>query len=126
MKDSPEWLPVTPFLKVGLGDYFKAGGPVPAEIREFLFPDFFDRLQQLDAIRKYTYYLDVLAQRNMDEVVRIFNLVNSKGTRLSKSDLALSHICALWPEARQEMRAGQKEFADNGFHFDLDFYIRCN
>ncbi|MDO8613001.1 MAG: hypothetical protein Q7R32_09290 [Dehalococcoidia bacterium] len=80
------------------------------EEREFLF-DFFDRLQHLDAVRSYTYYLDVLGQRDMDEVVRIFNLVNSKGTRLSKSDLALSHICALWPEARQEMRAGQKEFS---------------
>ena len=125
MKDSPEWLPVTPFLKVGLGDYFKTGGPVPPEIREFLFPDFFDRLQQLDAIRNYTYYLDVLSQRNMDEVVRIFNLVNSKGTRLSKSDLALSHICALWPEARQEMLAAQAEFYESDLRFDLSFFVRC-
>jgi len=124
MQGSPEWLPVTPFLKAGLGEYLKAGGPIKPEEREFLF-NFFDRLQQLDAVRSYTYYLDVLGQRDMDEVVRIFNLVNSKGTRLSKSDLALSHICALWPEARQEMRAGQKEFAESGFHFDLDFFVRC-
>jgi hypothetical protein len=44
----------------------------------------------------------------MDEVVRIFDLVNSRGTRLGKSDLALSRMCAMWPEARQEMLAAQE------------------
>ena len=124
MKDSQEWLPVSPFLQHGLGDYLKAGGPVSPEQREFLF-NFFDRLQQLDAIRSYTYYLDVLSQREMDEVVRIFNYVNSKGTRLGKSDLALSHICALWPEARKEMRTFQQQLAAEGFEFGLDFFVRC-
>jgi hypothetical protein len=124
MQGSAEWLPVTPFLKAGLGEYLKAGGPVSEEQREFLFGHF-NRLQQLDAVRAYTYYLDVLAQRNMEEVVRIFNLVNSKGTRLSKSDLALSHICALWPEARQEMLAAQDEYYESDFWFELDFFVRC-
>ena len=118
-----EWLPVTEFLKLGLGDYLQTGGPVSTEKRDFLF-QFFDRLKQLDGIKTYTYYLDALGERNMDEVVRIFNLVNSKGTRLSKSDLALSHICAIWPEARQIMRAKQKELSGHGFSFDLDFYVR--
>ncbi len=124
MKGSPEWLPVTEFLKYGLGEYLKAGGPIPFERREFLM-DFFERLVQLDAIKSYTYYLDLLGQRDMEEVIHIFNLVNSQGTRLSKSDLALSHICALWPEARQEMRSAREEFKETGFDFGLDFYVRC-
>jgi hypothetical protein len=125
MSGSPEWLPVTPFLKLGLGDYFKKGGPVDPEVQEFLFPAFFPRLTQLDAIHKYAYYLDVLSERNMDEVVRIFDLVNSRGTRLGKSDIALSRICALWPEARREMRAAQAEFKEHGLRFDLSFFVRC-
>jgi hypothetical protein len=124
MKGSPEWLPVTRFLQYGLGEYLKAGGPISSDERDFLM-NFFDKLVQLDAIKSYTYYLDILSQRDMEEVVRIFNLVNSQGTRLSKSDLALSHICALWPEARQEMRDAQREFSEAGFHFDLAFYVRC-
>ncbi|MDQ3692715.1 MAG: DUF262 domain-containing protein [Chloroflexota bacterium] len=123
MKGAREWLPVTTFLKAGIGDYLGAGGPFPPEDRDYLF-QFFSHLQQLDAIKKYTYYLDILGERNMDEVVRIFNLVNSGGTRLSKTDLALSHICALWPEARQIMRATQAELTRIGFAFGLEFYVR--
>jgi hypothetical protein len=55
MKDSPEWLPVTPFLKVGIGKYLKSGGPVSPDQRDFLLA-FFDRLQQLDAVRAYNCY----------------------------------------------------------------------
>jgi len=124
MKDSWEWVPVTEFLRYGLGEYLKAGGPLPPEKRDYLM-NFFNVLNRLDQIKSYSYYLDVLTEREMEEAVRIFNLVNSKGTHLSKSDLALSHICALWPEARQVMRAAQAEFTNEGFDFLLDFYIRC-
>ena len=124
MRGPQEWLPVTRFLQHGIGEYLKTGGPLSTDERDFLF-NFYDSLEKLDAIKKYTYYLDVLTERNMDDAVLIFDLVNSKGTRLSKSDLALSHICALWPEARQTMRSAQQEFAEHGFHFDLGFYTRC-
>jgi hypothetical protein len=124
MRDNWEWVPVTPFMQHGLGAYLQTGGPLPAEQRDFLM-NFLDVLHQLDSIKSYSYYLDVLNEREMEEAVRIFNFVNSKGTRLSKSDLALSHICALWPEARREMRQAQEEFKDEGFDLGLDFYIRC-
>jgi len=124
MKDNWEWVPVTQFLRYGLGEYLKAGGPLPPEKRDYLM-NFFNVLNHLDQIKSYSYYLDVLSEREMDQAVHIFNLVNSKGTRLSKSDLALSHICALWPEARREMRKAQEEFEKEGFDFLLDFYIRC-
>lgn len=124
MKDAWEWVPVTEFLKYGLGDYLKTDGPLPTEKAQYLI-NFLDVLNHLDQIKSYSYYLDVLSEREMEEAVRIFNFVNSKGTKLSKSDLALSHICALWPEARQVMREAQKEFKEAGFGFGLDFYIRC-
>jgi hypothetical protein len=124
MRDSWEWVPVTEFLQHGLGDYLKTDGPLPPEKAQYLI-NFLDVLNRLDQIKSYSYYLDVLSEREMEEAVRIFNFVNSKGTRLSKSDLALSRICALWPEARQVMRDAQKEFKEAGFEFGLDFYTRC-
>lgn len=124
MKGKPEWLPVTPFLKVGLGEYLGPSGPVSEEERQFLF-QFFSRLARLDQVKQYTYYLDVLTEHDLDAVVKIFNLVNSKGTPLTKADLALSHICSRWPEARREMRRAQQEHKDAGFAFDLNFYVRC-
>ncbi len=125
MKGKPEWVPVTPFFQYGLGEYLKNGGPLSQEDIAFLMT-FFDRLVQLEKVKSYTYYLDLLGERNMDEAVRIFNLVNSQGTPLTKSDLALSHVCALWPEARQVMRAAQAQLKkDAGFEFGLEFFTRC-
>ncbi len=125
MKGHPEWIPVTQFLRAGIGDYLAVGnGVLSADESAFLF-QFFEKLNRLDAIKNYLYYLDIVSERNMDQVVKIFNLVNKQGTPLSKSDLALSHICALWPEARQEMRTLQNELAGQGFAFDLSFYVRC-
>lgn len=124
MKGLDEWLPVTPFLKTGIGKYLGGSSTVPAETRQFLM-DYFDPLQKLDSIRSYSYYLDTLGERQMDEVVKIFNLVNKQGTPLTKADLALSHICALWPEARQEMSSAQAACREGGFEFDLGFFVRC-
>jgi hypothetical protein len=82
-------------------------------------------LKRLDAIRSYTYYVRTLTEPTMDRVVEIFNLVNSAGTNLSKSDLALAHICASWPEARETFRAAQSKLSNHGFRLDLDFFTRA-
>lgn len=123
MKDHVEWVGVTDFLKVGIGEFLKKDGPCSPEQREFLF-DYYDRLNKLDSIKSYTYYLDTLGEREMDEAVRIFNLVNKQGTPLDKAELALSHICAIWPGARSIFRAAAAEFASAGYTFDLSFLIR--
>jgi len=62
--------------------------------------------------------------KTLDVVVDIFNRVNSGGTKLSKGDLALAKICAEWPEARDAMKAKLKEWADAGYHFNLDWLLR--
>jgi hypothetical protein len=124
MSGSTDWIAVTPLLKLGVAEFLAPGGPLSDEQRSYLFNNFFGRLNQLDKLRSYAYYLDELGERDMSEVVKIFDLVNSKGTRLTKSDLALSHICALWPGARRIMRDKQKELSDKGFWFDLSFYVR--
>lgn len=64
------------------------------------------------------------AEKSLDVVVDIFNRVNSGGTKLSKGDLALAKICAEWPEARSEMKAKLKGWADAGYHFNLDWLLR--
>jgi hypothetical protein len=87
--------------------------------------DNFAKLGRLDKIKDYLYYLKELTELEMDRVVEVFNLVNSSGTRLSKSDLALAHICSLWPEAREEFRKAQAVHQSENFAFDLSFYTRC-
>ena len=57
------------------------------------------------------------ADKNIDVVVDIFNKLNSKGTRLSKGDLALAKVCAEWPEARSEMNRRLEKWQDARFSF---------
>lgn len=123
MHQNPQWVPVTAFFKQGLAAFITSR---PGEVRElFMEQETFDKLGRLDQIKSYLYYLKEMTELEMDRVVEVFNLVNSSGTRLSKSDLALAHICSLWPEARDQFRAAQSEQRKLNFDFDLSFYTRC-
>ena len=85
------------------------------------------RLSRLDAVRNYTYTVDQVSgeEFTVDQVVDIFNRVNSRGTPLTKADLALAHVCSIWPEARAELRAFSLRMEDVGFGIDLGFLVRC-
>ena len=78
-------------------------------------------------VRDYTYTVDQVSgdHYSVAEVVDIFNRVNSKGTRLDKTDLTIAHVCSLWPEARAELRAFGAKLAERGFNVDLNFLVRC-
>ena len=64
-------------------------------------------------------------EKTVDVVVDIFNRVNSGGTKLSKGDLALAKICATWPDARSEMKTRLDKWKKVGFHFKLEWLLRC-
>lgn len=119
MQGSVDWLPVTEFFQLGLPEFFKQ-----RKDQSEVYITNFAKLQQLDAIRTYSYYLSTISEENIEDAVNIFNLVNSRGTRLSKSDLALAHICSSWPEARRLFRAAQAKFAAQNFPFDLEIFTR--
>jgi hypothetical protein len=119
MQGSVDWLPVTEFFQLGLAEFFRQ-----RKDESEVYITNFDKLQQLDAIRSYAYYLSTVSEENIERAVAIFNLVNSRGTRLSKSDLALAHICSSWPEARQLFRATQAKLAQLNFDFDLEIITR--
>ena len=124
MQGKPEWIPVTQFFQEGFGTFLKTRMETAGDAKD-LYVANLDKLQRLDAIREYSYYVRTLTEPTMDRVVEIFNLVNSAGTNLSKSDLALAHICASWPEAREVFRSQQRTLAKHGFGLDLDFFTRA-
>jgi hypothetical protein len=119
MKGRPEWIPVTEFFKQGIAAFFAERN---AQSEVYLAN--FENLKRLDAITSYPYYVDTIAEEDIQRAVKIFNLVNSSGTRLSESDLALAHICASWPEARQNFRDAKTEMAEHHFDFGLEVYTR--
>ena len=82
---------------------------------------------RLDQIRTYSYTVDKVSgdDYGVNEVVEVFNRLNKAGTTLTKSDLALAHVCSIWPEARAEMRRFRDDLRRRDFDFDFDFLVRC-
>ncbi|MDE2979136.1 MAG: DUF262 domain-containing protein [Acidobacteriota bacterium] len=126
MQNDPAWIGVHEFLKEGLTGLLERIEELEME-RRAVFQSNLARLGRLDKVRDYTYTVDEVSgdEFTVDEVVDIFNRVNSKGTPLTKADLALAHICGLWPEARGELRAFSAKMGERGFGVDLNFLVRC-
>jgi len=126
MDGSPDWISVHKFLNEGLTAYLERLPQLP-ETEQTLVQANLARLAQLDAIRDYSYQVDQLSGEELttEQVVDIFNRVNSAGTPLTKADLAIAHVCSIWPEARQELRKFAAEMKTHRFEVDLDFLVRC-
>ena len=125
MEGNPQWVSVHDFLKEGLNDLLDRLDKM-SDVEKQLVQMNLARFNRLDSIHNYSYQADVLSGDNLtvDEVVAIFNEVNSEGTRLNKADLALAHVCTLWPEARHELRELAKAMNQHGFGVDLNFLVR--
>jgi hypothetical protein len=124
MANHAYWLGVTPFLKKGIHQFLDEIDSLPPETKT-LYSSQLKKFNKLDGIRNYAYHLDEVSDKPVDEIVRIFNLVNSNGTPLNKADLALARVCAYWPEARETLRRAREGFEKAGFSFELEFLTRC-
>ena len=123
MRDERLWIDVTALMKAGrVAPALKRAVPDPEQWEEPL-----DRLSNLLGITGTDLPQQELVGEAMtlDVVVDIFNQVNSGGTKLSKGDLALSRICADWPDARDVMKQHLAEWGKHGYDFSLDWLLRC-
>ncbi len=128
MKDDPLWIDVSTIMlkgNDGVGEYVKRLSVQPD--LAVAIGTYIGRINQILGIRDIQLHIEEVTgeDKTIDVVVDIFNRVNSGGTKLSKGDLALAKICADWPEARDQMRVALARWRDGGFHFDLDWLLRC-
>jgi hypothetical protein len=126
MDQNPAWIGVHDFLRNGLDLLLEGLDDLPDDTRE-IYQKNLKRLSKLNQIREYSYTVDQLSgdEFTVDEVVEIFNRVNRAGTPLTKADLALAHICSIWPEARDELRSFSRALGEHGFRVDMNFLVRC-
>lgn len=126
MDKNPAWISVHEFLSEGLNSLLDRLDQLEAERKEVIQQNL-GRLARLDKIRDYTYTVDQVSgdDYTLDEVVEIFNRVNKAGTPLTNADLALAHVCSIWPEARAEMREFRDTMEGHGFGLDFNFLVRC-
>ena len=124
MQGDPLWVEVTKIMKEGIGPFV---GQLNADpVLATNLGKYVNSLNQIHGIRDIDFHIEEVTgeDKNIDVVVDIFNRVNSGGTKLSKGDLALAKVCAAWPDARMEMRKAIDSWADDGYHFDLDWLLR--
>ncbi|MEU0242604.1 DUF262 domain-containing protein [Nocardiopsis sp. NPDC006198] len=121
MNGDPHWVAVTELFQNGPVSFLTRFSENPAEARLYL-----ERLNRLSQITEKDFPQEKItgAERTVDEVVDIFNRVNSGGTKLSKGDLALAKLCSQWPEARSSMRGALARWEEAGFSFSLDWLLR--
>ena len=115
----PQWVNVNDVFKTDSDkNFLKRAG-----VKDFNDPNFdrySNRLKRLRAIRKYSYRIDVLERSlSYEEVVEIFVRVNSLGTQLRGSDLALAQITAKWRNSLKEFQKFQQDCKKKGFDLDL-------
>ena len=125
MRGDPMWIDVTKLIQQGIGPFLKEllGKPdLPVSS-----DDVINRLNAVATVGDIELHIEGVAgeDKSIDVVVDIFNRVNSGGTKLSKGDLALAKICASWPEARAELKLRLSKWDQAGFHFKLDWLLRC-
>ncbi|MFF0243202.1 DUF262 domain-containing protein [Rhodococcus pyridinivorans] len=121
MAEDPCWVSVTQLFREGLKPFFMTFTEHADKANTYL-----DRLNTLSQILQREFNVEKItgSDKSVDEVVDIFNRVNSGGTKLSKGDLALASLCAQWPPARQEMRDHLAVWKKAGFDFTLDWLLR--
>ncbi|WP_067968398.1 GmrSD restriction endonuclease domain-containing protein [Nocardiopsis trehalosi] len=121
MSGDPRWVDVTELFASGPVSFFPAFADQPECATVYL-----ERLNRLYQITEKNFWQETItgADRTVEDVVDIFNRVNSGGTKLSKGDLALAKVCAQWPEARASMRADLDRWKEADFSFSLDWLLR--
>lgn len=133
MKDSYDWINLTEFFKISdAGKYLSLMLKSEDDVKQKYFRNNFEKylevLNKLADVKKYSYYLDEDKLRptmEISEVVRIFNLVNKEGRKLSEADLAMAHISMVAPNIKDEFREELTMLKSKNFDFGFDFLTTC-
>jgi hypothetical protein len=123
IESKPNWIAVTRLFKEGVGSILR-GLKIGAD-----HPDFDkhnERLNQLfNRKESYLYPIQIIRDKSYSEVTDIFIRVNSSGTRLRSSDLALAQITSAWPGSMNLFETFVDKCTEKDFYVDENFLARC-
>jgi hypothetical protein len=106
LESLPNWVRVTDVFTKEPLDLLEEKGFDIAVMDRDLRKKYTNRLQQLRGIEKYEYRMEVLERsKSYEEVTEIFVRVNSLGSKLKSSDLALAQITAKWRGSLEQFRS---------------------
>ena len=86
---------------------------------------YISRINKVQNIKKYPYVMTVLNKEyDYNEVTKIFVQVNSAGTKLRSSDLALAQITSKWPGCLEIFEQFINEKKEESFDIDMTSLVR--
>ncbi len=123
LKSNSYLVSVTEVLKSNSNkDFLKKAGVTGWE--HPLYDKYNDRLDALRKIEEYKYNEHLLErEKTYEEVTEIFVRVNSLGTKLKGSDLALAQITAKWHGSLDIFEKFQKQCKKEGFSLELGIVV---
>lgn len=123
IENKPNWISVTRLFKEGVGSILRDLKIGPNDPN---FDKYNERLNQLYGRKdNYFYPIQIIRDKSYREVTDIFIRVNSSGTRLRSSDLALAQITSVWSGAMKLFEEFVDECIGEGFYLDENFLVRC-
>lgn len=121
VKSQKNWISVAGVFanKISITDIMQRAGDIKTPEGEERFKKYTDRFTALKNIENYDFQVKTLPSgMSYEEVTEIFVRVNSAGTKLKGSDLALAQITAKWPT--METPEGVKEGALRKFNKEVE------
>lgn len=123
VESNPTWISVTKLFKEGVGSILRTlkVGPDSPD-----YDKFNARLNQLyNRKEHYLYPIQIIRDKSYEEVTDIFIRVNTSGTRLRGSDLALAQITSVWPGSMKQFEEFSDQCIKRDFFLDENFLARC-
>ncbi len=128
MENNPRWIRVTDCFSPGKIDAVDITEEISngEGIDKPILKKVKKNLDDMQNIREDDYkVIYVKDSANLREALEVFDRVNSAGTPLTNADIALAHMCSKWPETRRVFKNKTRELQDEGFDFDLTFFVRA-
>jgi Protein of unknown function DUF262 len=123
IESKPNWIPVTRLFQKGVGTILR-DLKIGADHADF--DKYNQRLNQLYSRKEsYLYPIQIIRDKGYAEVTDIFIRVNSSGTRLRSSDLALAQITSAWPGSMHLFESFVDKCVEKDFYLDENFLVRC-
>ena len=86
----------------------------------------FRKLERLKNIKNYTFPVMIMHTDDYDEITESFIRLNSQGTRLRKTELAMAKLAFHWPGSIiNEFAKTISDFESVGFKLETVFFMRC-
>ena len=120
---NPCWIDVTRLFKEGpVAVLAEETDPKDPNYQKYL-----DRLSKLyNRLTTYFYPVQILDRSSSyAEVADIFVRINSQGSKLRKSDLALAQVTSRWKGSMDMFSAMSAECREKGYDLDEGFLIKC-